>query len=203
MNLYAERPATRNRQLLTDLLVLGWIALWVWLATKLYDLIEKLRVPGEKLESAGTGIAEGLSGAGDNVGRVPGVGDDIASPFRRAADAARSVADAGQQTQDVVDQLALVFSVLLAAVPLALVLVLWLPLRLRWVRRASMAGQLRRSAPGRDLLALRAIANQPIRRLVGVAPDVGGAWRRGEQETVDKLAALELKSLGLRPRAKG
>jgi hypothetical protein len=51
---------------------------------------------------------------------------------------------------------------------------------------------------GRDLLALRALATQPLGRLTRVAPDVAEAWRRGDDATVDALAALELRQLGLR-----
>ena len=87
--------------------------------------------------------------------------------------------------------------------PLGLVLFGWLPLRLRWMRRAGAARALRNAPAGRDLLALRALAGQPLRRLTRIDPDVAQAWRRGDQATVDALAALELRALGLRGNASG
>jgi hypothetical protein len=200
MLFYADRPGARLRQILTDVLVVVWVWAWIRAAQWLYDLIEKLAVPGQKLEGAGNGIADNLSDAGSRVDNVPAVGDALASPFRGAATAARSLAEAGQDQQDTVRRLALVLSLLLLAVPLGLVLFGWLPLRIRWMRRAGSAAALRRAAAGRDLLALRALTRQPLRRLVPLGPDPVDAWRRGDEAVVDALAALELRSLGLYTR---
>jgi hypothetical protein len=68
----------------------------------------------------------------------------------------------------------------------------------RWMRRAGAAAALRAAPAGRDLLALRALATQPLRRLAALGPDVAESWRRGDDTTVDALAALELRGLGMR-----
>ena len=187
-----------GRQFVTDLLVVAWIGFWVWAALKLYDLVEKLAVPGEKLARAGDGMAGGLSDAGSKVDNVPGVGNDLAGPFNSAADSAKAIADAGREQQQVVHDLALALSILMVVLPLSLVLFVWLPLRLRWIRRASLAVKLRNRRAGQDLLALRALANQPIRRLIAISPDPSAGWRQGDPAMVGELAALELRSLGLR-----
>ena len=49
-----------------------------------------------------------------------------------------------------------------------------------------------------DLLALRAMTNRPVRRLLRVSPDPAAAWRRDDREVVHALAALELRSLGMK-----
>jgi hypothetical protein len=195
---YADRPTTLVRQLLTDLLVIVWVYAWIRAATWVYDLVSKLAVPGRGLENAGTGLAENLAGAGRKIDRVPAVGDALASPFAHAAQAARSLANAGHEQQVIVHQLALVLAVAVTAVPLGLVLFGWLPLRVRWMRRAGAAAAMRRAGAGRDLLALRALASQPLRRLTALDPDIAAAWRRGDPTAVDALAALELNRLGLR-----
>jgi hypothetical protein len=160
--------------------------------------VQKLGVPGQKLESAGGGIADNLADAGGKVGRVPLVGDELIKPFNGAADAARSLAEAGRQQQEIVDQLAVLLALVAVAVPLALVLFLWLPLRLRWMRRAGMVAALRDEPAGRDLLALRALAGQPLNRLTKLGPDIAQSWRNGDAAAVDALAELELRRLGLR-----
>ncbi|NNH54440.1 hypothetical protein HLB15_19615, partial [Promicromonospora citrea] len=48
------------------------------------------------------------------------------------------------------------------------------------------------------LLALRALANQPLRALARVTDDPVAAWRSGDEDTIRALADLELRSLGLR-----
>jgi hypothetical protein len=196
--MYADRPVVALRQIFTDLLVVAWVWFWVWAALRLHDLVEKLAVPGQKLENAGGGIADNLADAGDRVDNVPAVGDALATPFEKAADAARVIADAGREQQELVGDLALALALALLVFPLGLVLLGWLPLRVRWMRRAGAAAALRAAPAGRDLLALRALATQPLRRLAALGPDVAESWRRGDDTTVDALAALELRGLGMR-----
>lgn len=198
VKIYADRFPTALRQLLTDLLVVVWVYAAIRFALWLHDLVEKLAVPGEKLEGAGGGLADNLADAGGKVGRVPLVGDELTGPFTKAAEAARAVAEAGRDQQELVGQLALALTVAVLVFPLGLVLFGWLPLRVRWMRRAGAAKALAAAPAGRDLLALRALAGQPLAKLNRIAPDVAEAWRRGDDETVDALAALELRGLGLR-----
>jgi hypothetical protein len=199
VKLYADRLPVAIRQLITDLLVVIWVYAWIRAGLWVHEMVLKLGVPGQKLESAGTGIADNLADAGGKVGRVPLVGDQLTKPFSGAANAARSLAEAGQQQQQVVGNVALITTLAAVAVPLALVLFLWLPLRLRWMRRAGVANAVRNQPAGRDLLALRALAGRPLNQLARLGPDIAESWRRGDAAAIDALAALELKDLGLRP----
>jgi len=198
VKLYADRLPAAVRQILTDLAVVLWIYAWIRVGLWVNDMVEKLAVPGARLETAGGGIADNLADAGSKVGRVPLVGDQLVRPFEGAASAARSIAEAGRQTQEVVDTLAQVVALVAVAVPFALVLFLWLPLRLRWMRRAAVASAVRDQPAGRDLLALRALAAQPLNKLAKLGPDIAQSWRNGDAVAVDALADLELKRLGLR-----
>ncbi len=198
MQIYADRSPTAARQLLTDLLVVAWVCLWIRGAFWLHDLVEQLAVPGQKLAGAGDGLADNLAEAGTKVGRVPLVGGELTTPFTKAAEAARSMAEAGRDQQELVGNLALALALAFLVFPIGLVLFGWLPLRVRWIRRASTARALRAAPVGRDLLALRALVSQPLDRLTRIDPDVAEAWRRGDESTVDALAALELRRLGLR-----
>jgi hypothetical protein len=199
VRIYADRLPTALRQLLTDVLMIAWVYAWVQVGLWLHDLVLKLAVPGRELESAGTGIADNLADVGGKVGRLPLVGDELTAPFTRAAEAARSVAAAGRDQQDLIDHLALAVALGLVAFPIGMVLLGWLPLRLRWMRRAAVAARVAAQPAGEDLLALRALATRPLNQLAGLGPDVAGAWRRGDPATVSALAALELRDLGLQP----
>lgn len=199
MKLYADRLPHAIRQLLTDLAVVIWVYAWIRAGLWVHDLVLKLGVPGQKLEGAGTGMADNLADAGGKVGRVPLVGDQLTAPFTKAAEAARSLADAGREQQEIVQNLAVVLALLLVAVPLALVLFLWLPLRVRWMRRAGVAAKVRDEPAGKDLLALRALSSQPLNKLTRLGPDIAQSWRNGDADAVNALAALELNRLGLSP----
>jgi hypothetical protein len=197
--MYADRLPTAVRQLLTDLLVVFWVYAWIRAGFWINDMVEKLGVPGQKLQEAGAGIAGNLGDIGGKVGRVPLVGDELTAPFNSAADAANSISEAGRQQQEVVENLALTMALLIVAVPLALVVLGWLPLRLRWMRRAAVAVKVRNEPAGQDLLALRALATRPLNELSRLGPDIAQSWRNGDAAAVQALAALELKDLGLKP----
>jgi hypothetical protein len=197
--MYADRLTTAVRQLLTDIFIVIWVYLWIRAALWVHAMVLKLGVPGEKMQSSGTSLADNLADAGGKVGRVPLVGDQLTKPFNGAADAARSLADAGRQQQEIIGNVALIVALTVVALPLALVLFGWLPLRLRWMRRAGVASRVRNEPAGRDLLALRALAGRPLNQLTKLGPDIAQSWRNGDAAAVDALAALELSDLGLKP----
>jgi hypothetical protein len=198
--MYADRLPQAIRQLLTDLLVVIWVYAWIKAGIWVNDLVEKLAVPGQKLQQAGTDISGNLLDIGGKVGRVPLVGDELTSPFTSAAGAAANLAAAGQEQQEIVNNLALALGIIAAAMPLALVVFLWLPLRVRWMRRAGAAAKVRREPAGKDLLALRALTSRPLNELSKLGPDIAQSWRNGDAAAVDALAGLELRKLGLKAR---
>lgn len=198
MQIYADRLPAAARQLATDLIVVVWVYLWIRAANWLHDWVGGLAAAGRTLQDAGTGLADNFADVGSRVGRVPLVGDELTGPFEQAAGAANSVATAGQQQQDLVADLALGLTVAVLILPLGLVLFGWLPLRVRWIRRASAAAALRGRPAGQDLLALRALTTRPLAAIAAIDPDVAARWRDGDPEITAALAGLELRALGLR-----
>ena len=195
MKLYAETAGLRARQVLGDLAVVAWTVAWVWAGVTLYRLVEKLAVPGARLEQAGGGFAGDVAEIQQKVGRVPVVGGELQGPFGRLAGVGQTLADAGATQQQVVHQLALWLGVLVAAVPIVALLLAWLPRRVAWAREAGAASRLRLAGADLELFALRAVANRSLRELHRVTPDPAGALRAGEFAA---LADLELRALGLR-----
>jgi hypothetical protein len=198
MRIYAERKRRVTRQVIADVMAVGWGVLWIWVALTVYGFVVTLAVPGKKLESAGESLSANLAEAQSKAQGIPLVGDSVAKPFGSAADAARTIADAGRSQQDAVKDLATVLALLTAGVPILLALVLWVPLRLSWIRAASIAAKLRRYEGGNELLALRALATAPLRRLAELDSNVVEGWRNGDRQAVADLAELELGRLGLR-----
>ncbi|HSR26842.1 MAG TPA: hypothetical protein VLR51_00140 [Actinomycetes bacterium] len=195
MKLYAETAGLRARQLLGDLGVLAWTAVWVAAGLTLYRLVEKLAVPGARVEQAGSNFAGDVAEIQQKVGRLPVVGNELQGPFGRLSGVGRTLADAGATQQEVVHQLALWLGVVVAAVPIVVLLLVWLPRRVAWAREAGAASRLRLDGADLELFALRAVANRSLRELHKVTPDPAGDLRAGEFEA---LADLELRALGLR-----
>ena len=195
MKLYAETAGLRVRQLAGDLAVVAWTAAWVAAGLALYRLVEKLAVPGARVEQAGSSFAADVAEIQQTVGRLPVVGGQLQDPFGRLSGVGRTLAEAGVAQQEVVRQLALWLGVVVAAVPVVALLLAWLPRRVAWMREAGAASRLRLGGADLELFAIRAVANRPLRELHRVSPDPAGDLRAGEFQA---LADLELRALGLR-----
>jgi len=199
VKLYADTPARRTRQLLSDVLMLLWIGLWVYAGRQVHDTVEQLRAPADSITSAGKSVNGALTGAGDQAGQLPLVGDQLKTWLTQAAGSGRTLEQAGSSMAGTVDTLALGLGIAMALVPIVLVLVVWLYVRVRFVRNATQSQRFIDAGEDLDLFALRAMATQPMRALARVSDDPAGAWRRQEPEVIRELALLELRDQGLRP----
>ncbi len=199
MVLYADLPARRARQVAADLLVLVLVYVFVRVGQAVHDAVARLAEPGRQVEQLGRDIGANLRDAAQQLGDVPFIGSDVRGPIDRVAGSTSTLVSIGQQQQDAAASLATLLGVVVAAVPIALLLLAWLPRRLRFARRASAAQRLVDSDADLDLFALRAMAGQPLPVLARVSDDPAGAWRRGDAAVVRQLALLELRSVGLRP----
>lgn len=198
MSLYADHPAHRTRQVVGDLLVLAWVVVWALVGRAVHDAVAQLAAPGRTLEDAGTSLESGLQQAGERVAEVPLVGDDLRAPFDSAGEAAGTLTQAGVDLQDGVAQAATVAGWSVALWPVVVVLGAWVWARLRFARRSASARRLVAAGTDLDLFALRALARMPLATLARVSDDPAGDWRRGDERVVRRLAALELRSAGVR-----
>lgn len=197
MKLYADSPLRRALQMLGDLLLVGWVYLWVQTAFAVRDATLRLAAPGEQISEAGSGLAEQLRSAGRRVGEVPLVGDEVRVPFDGAGGAADRLAAAGDAQVAAVESLAFWLPLAVAGIPVLIAVAVYLPLRWRFVREATAGRRFVDTSDDLELFALRAMAHQPLHRLARISADPAGAWRRGDADVVRRLAALELRDRGL------
>ena len=200
MKLYADSPGRRTAQIVADLLVVAWIVLWVRVGTAVHDGTVALAAPGRQTDESASAMAGQLRDAGGRLGETPLVGDELATPFDRAAEASEGIAAAGRASVEAVEQLAVVLGLAIALIPILVILAIHLPRRWRFVHEATAGARFIDSADDLDLFALRALARQPMRVLAAVSDDPAGDWRRRDPVVVRRLAELELADVGLRPR---
>ncbi|TFV85805.1 hypothetical protein [Blastococcus sp. CT_GayMR16] len=198
MQLYAQHPAVRVRQVAADVGMLAWVVVWVVVARAVHAAVLVLAEPGQAVEDLGRSVAGSMNSAADAAEGVPLVGDELAAPFGSLADAGGSVSGAGQSAQDAVGTLATVLAVVLVVLPVGWLLLHWLPWRLRYAREAGAARRLIAGTPDLDILAARALATAPLPRLAALPAGTGAAWHAGDPAAVRALAAVELGRLGLR-----
>ena len=199
MKLYADTPGRRELQLVGDLGVAVWVVVWIWLGTVVHDAVMGLATPGRELDAAGSSLADRLRDAGSTVGDIPYVGDDAGRPFDGAGSSADQLAAAGRSQVAAVETLAFWLGLAVALIPVLIAVAVYLPPRIRFVRHATAGQRFLDSAADLDLFALRAMTHQPLHVLAKVSSDPAEAWRRKDPDVVRRLAALELKAVGLTP----
>lgn len=197
MQLYSASPFVRARQLVADLVALTAIVVAAVLGTGIGTAIAALGAFGRSVEEAGEGLRRSMSDAASTLGDIPVLGDAAAAPFEQASGVGASLAASGQDQQRLMTTLGVVVGLIVAVLPIALVLLVWLRRRVGFARRAGLAARLGATAEGRDLLALRALVRGPSRTLLAVAPQPAAAWRAGDPAAVAALADLELRAAGV------
>jgi hypothetical protein len=195
---YAEIPARRLRQVTADVIAGLALLVCLWVGNSVHDLAVELAGPGRAMEVAGAGFAQHMTDAGATVGDIPVMGDRLQAAFDQTSDAGRAIEEAGAAQQDAVATFAITMALVSGGLPALFVLVVWLPPRLRYARRAGHAARLRDSDVGLDVFAFRALARRPIAELARLRTDPAAGWRNHDPEVIEALAALELRHLGLR-----
>lgn len=200
---YATTPGRLLGQLFSDAAVVVWTAVWVFVGLAVHSAVSTIAEVGRQVEDGARGVADNLSSAGHNADRVPLIGDALSKPLTAASKPALDIADAGHNLDTTASWLAVVLALAVAAPPIFAVVMPWLVLRLRFLRRKLIVTALAATPAGEQLLALRALANRPLRRLRAVSADPVGAWRREDPAAIRGLAAVELRSAGLVRRPSG
>jgi hypothetical protein len=197
---YATTPARLLVQLVSDVVVFAWTAIWVLVGLAVHTAVATIAEVGREVHDGANGVSGSLNSAGDGVDDVPLVGDALSKPLRAASEAATGIADAGHSLDTTATWLAVVLALAVAAPPILAVVMPWIFLRVRFFRRKWTALTLAATPAGEQLLALRALANRPLRKLAAVSMDPVGAWRRDDLVAVRGLANLELRSAGVARR---
>jgi hypothetical protein len=198
VKIYSDMTRQRLVQFTGDFMLVCWVAFCTALGLLVHRVTNALGAPGRTIAQAGDGLSGDLRQLADPAGDVPAVGNRLRIPLDSAAGAATKIADAGREQAHAVEQLALVLGVVTAGLPILFAVLIWLPRRIRFSRRATAAQRFIDSAADLRLFALRAMANQPMHRLAPISDDPVAAWNDGDDEIVAKLAGLELRATGLR-----
>jgi hypothetical protein len=194
---YATTPSRFIRQLISDIVVAAWTTLWVLTGIAVHTAVATIAAVGRQVQHGANGIGTNLDSAGHGASQVPLIGDALSKPLAAAAGAAHDIAGAGHNLDTTASWLAVVLALAVATPPILAVAMPWLVLRWTFVRRKWTVIGLAATPAGEQLLALRALANRPLRRLATVHPDPAGAWRREDIVAVRGLATLELRAAGV------
>jgi hypothetical protein len=199
---YASTPGRLTAQLFADIVVVVWSFVWALVGLAVHSAVSTIAEVGHQVQGGADGVAGSLNSAGHSADDIPLIGGAFSGPLKAAGKAALDIADAGHSLDSTATWLAYVLALAVAAPPTLGVVVPWLVLRIRFVRRKLTVGALAATPAGAQLLALRALANRPLGRLTAVTPDPVGAWRAGDPHAIHGLAAIELRAAGMAVRTR-
>jgi hypothetical protein len=200
MQWYSASPRTRALQIALDVLAVVVLIAGVLLGRGLHDAIAALRAVGADVASSGAGFSRTMTDIGRQLGGIPLLGGGIRAPFDAAGAAGSTLGDAGRNWQVGVERVASTAEWTVIVLVVLFLLGAWLRPRLAGAVQRGALARLAATDGAEDLLALRALLARP-REALAVAPDAVAAWRSGDAEVTRRLAALELRSAGIRPRA--
>ncbi len=197
MSLYARRSWRLVGQVGFDAFMLVWLIVW-WLVGRFTGAaIRVLEAPARKTASSAADLSNSFGSAAGQVGGVPGIGSSLRSPFDQAVTSLNSIVLAAQDQVASIERLATIVSWLVFLVPVSILLAVWLPTRIRFVRRSRAAQRFIDGQADLDLFALRAMTSQPMHVLARISDDPVAAWRNGDRQVIDALAEVELRRNGL------
>ena len=198
MGIYSARPGRLAGQIFGDLFVRGWTVVWAGIGIFINQVIAVLAIPARETARTASKLMDNMHDAAEEAARVPRVGEDLRRPFDAASvSLANLIASANEQVASI-ERLALIGGWVVFGIPVAMVVALWLPRRIRFYRQAKASQTFLDSTADLDLFALRAMASQPLYVLAAVSDDPVKAWRSGDRRVIDELAAIELRRNGLR-----
>ena len=205
MKLYSDIPARRAVQVAADVGVVLWVVLWVRVAQRVHDATMALAEPGRRPRRRRRSFRDTMTSAGDDVDdlplarrpgghavpvRRPGSGTEIEQAGTDLGDRASSGSRSARPRRR-------------RSCRSSSSVVVWLVLRLRFVRRAGAAQRFIDAAPGpRPVRAAGHGQPADAARWRRISDDPAGAWRRGEPRRHPRPGPARAQGAGAAPAAR-
>lgn len=198
--LYPGSAARRRSVVAADVIALLMLALFAWLGWRLYLRVDGVTSLALGVQHAGQSVSDGFTTAADAVSGVPLVGDSLAGALTGAGDATGgNVMELGQQGEHAIHLTALLAGWLVFLLPSTVLVLSYLPGRVRQVRTAGLATAMLHDGGDPErcrLLAMRAAFGLPLQQLARFTDDPIGDLAAGRH---DRLIAALRDDAGLDP----
>ncbi len=180
-----------------DVGVVVWVVVWAALGVLIWSDIRAQAQLGANVIKAGTAVRDTGQALGV-VGGLPLVGDRIGEFADRIESMGTEVVTSGRDSQDGIERIAVIAGLCVGVLPATLVLLLYLPARVRWKRYVGAIAAALPGAAGdpafEQYLARRAADTLPWDSLRVISPD---PWRDIAGGEYRALADAELERIGL------
>jgi hypothetical protein len=181
----------------SDLAIVLWIAFCIALGVAIGNEVRRLDRYGTTIDQSASALEETAS-ALDLIAGLPFIGSEIGEIADEIATTAARVRESAADTRSASRNLSILLALAVSIIPTAPLLAVYLPYRAQQVKQnTDLIQNLRRNrgaAFTRNFLANRALNEMTYDALLRMGQD---PWAQVRQGRVDRLAAEELRRLGL------
>lgn len=200
LKLYPDVPNRRSKTIFADVVVVALLVFFAWIAMIVHDAVDQLSVLGNGVKEGGLSVQHGFGSAADQIRGVPLVGGNLADALQGAGSASGgNVAALGKEGADSVHHLALVLGLVVFVLPALLLLAVFVPRRVRQIRRLTAAAGVLAYPNDQErvrLLAMRAVFGLPYGTLATYTRDPFGDLAEARY---DPLLQAVFDDAGIRP----
>lgn len=201
MRIYSLHTPRLIRQIIADVLSLGGIITAFVVAAGVKADIIAYRAFGGSMIQSGADASEVIQGFAEQVRQIPFVGPALGDTVDEAVALPDQLVTTGQQFQQAVSDFAGLAWAIIALVPLASILLAWLPWRALFAFRSLQVQRLSASEGGLDILAQRALLNAPPSVILRLHSRAAKAMHHDDRVR-DSLAMLERRVFGFGPHSR-
>lgn len=195
MRWYSLHTPRLIRQIIADAAAIVTIIVAFTFAGNVRAQILEYRSFGADLIATGGNVEGVMSSFAEQLRQIPFVGGAIADTVLDGMTVPEQIIGTGQAFQQAVTDFAGLAWGIIALVPLAGVLIAWIPWRVLFIARSIEVSRLAATEGGLDLLAQRALASAPSSRVLRIHPRAARALH-SDDAVRDALARLQRRVYG-------
>ncbi len=198
MAIYARKSSIFCRQFLSDIFVALWVLIWCLIARVVYRYIVACAAPFRSLSESSGDLAEDFTHSAQEIGQLPLLGQRLAGLLSNTHHSLIAMSEAADRYVVAIERTSWIAAILVAVIPVALVIAIWLPRRYRFIKESRALVRFVDEQPDLDLIALRGLAHLPMSTLAQISSDPVGRWRARDHLVIEALASAQLKQEGIR-----
>lgn len=195
--MYPDLWGPRIGYVLADLCAVLWAVLWAYIGSTIYHTIMTLSVIANGVIAAGRTLNDAISQVQRDVAGLPLIGANLRDALNPLHNVPASLITTGQHALVAIHNVALLLGVVVGGVPLLVLLITYIPWRIRKTRGFRNLNRMLRQPGARaipetlQVLAGRAIYTLPYERLLQFSPDPIGEWRDGRYFNLARATMAE------------
>lgn len=201
MRPYSLRALRRIRQLAADISAFVGVILAFIYAHRVKTAILEYAPLADDIVASGQDLQGFITGIADQARQIPLVGPSLADAFESSVGFPEQLVSTGAALGEAIEQFGSLAWSIIVFLAVGLIVVAWLPWRIRFLAKSLEAGRLAQTEAGIEILAIRAISSGPATAVLRSHPRPARV-ALDDGNVRDALATIHLGDYGHTLRAR-